>query len=361
MFVSNRKFSIKEHVDQCEFERFQCKLCSVSLNSRFLYDEHLKICPKAKVFCPLKKLGCRDEVRRNFFRSFNFLGNFQIQIERELLREHVVSSFVEHFQLISDAFSSSPARIEIEKANEENETLEQIRTEQKTLRALLLKREQELTKSRVDLQLYKGEICQLKKELELTKSLMSDDGTFLWKIENVQQLILNAKNSAQPTCLTSPVFYTSRYGYKLSMKIYLNGDKTCRNTHLSLYVTVMRGQYDSLLQWPFSYPITFCLYDRSPHQDHVVHTLTPDLTSESFQQPTMDANKSGGIPQFCPLCKVFSKEFGYVNENTMFVKAFVDFRIYPTKIWPNWTKLQSSGLPNHVESMKLRNFIENPK
>lgn len=47
-------------------------------------------------------------------------------------------------------------------------------------------------------------------------------------------------------------FYTSRYGYKMCLRIYLNGDGTGRGTHLSLFFVVMRGPHDALLRWPFN-------------------------------------------------------------------------------------------------------------
>lgn len=47
-------------------------------------------------------------------------------------------------------------------------------------------------------------------------------------------------------------FYSSKYGYKMCLRLYLNGDGTGRGTHLSLFFVVMRGKCDALLKWPFS-------------------------------------------------------------------------------------------------------------
>jgi hypothetical protein len=245
-----------------------------------------------------------------------------------------------------------------DKLDKQDQIIEQLRFEQKSLKTMLNKREQDLERACVNVQLLKGELCDLRKEFQLSKTYIHSDGTYLWRIDNIQELFFNAKNASQPTYINSPCFYTSKYGYKLSLKLYIDGDKTVRNTHLSLYVTVMSGEYDSLLKWPFSYPITFCLYDRSSKQDHIVHTLTPDVNSECFKQPRMDANKSGGIPEFCPLWKVFNKEYGYVSQQEMFIKAFVDFGIYPPTIWPQWTKLQTSGLPINIEHIKLKELAK---
>ncbi|KAJ8797567.1 hypothetical protein J1605_017299 [Eschrichtius robustus] len=49
-----------------------------------------------------------------------------------------------------------------------------------------------------------------------------------------------------------PAFYTSRYGYKMCLRAYLNGDGTGRGTHLSLFFVLMKGPHDALLRWPFN-------------------------------------------------------------------------------------------------------------
>jgi hypothetical protein len=287
------------------------------------------------------------------------------KISRGALADHVLSSSVEHLHCIVDALTqrslTNNEPTQTIPSNKQTQLIEQLQREQHILQNKLNKREQDLIRTRVDLQLYKSELCQLRKDLHVAQSSINHDGTYVWRITNVQQLLHNAKNSSQPVHILSAPFYTSTCGYKLALKLYINGDKTERDTHLSLYVTIMRGDYDCLLQWPFVYPITLCLYDRSLHRDHVVHTLTPDPSSECFEQPRMDANKSGGIPTFCPLCKVFDRNFGYVNDNTMFIKAFVDFNLYSTNVWPIWTKLQSAGLPTHAEQMTLNSYRTNHK
>lgn len=60
-------------------------------------------------------------------------------------------------------------------------------------------------------------------------------------------IIINKASPASP-----PAFYTSKYGYKMCLRIYLNGDGTGRGSHLSLFFVVMRGLSDALLKWPFN-------------------------------------------------------------------------------------------------------------
>lgn len=52
-----------------------------------------------------------------------------------------------------------------------------------------------------------------------------------------------------------PAFYTARYGYKVCLRVYLNGDGTGKGTHVSLFFVVMKGDYDALLPWPFRHKV----------------------------------------------------------------------------------------------------------
>ncbi|XP_013928039.1 PREDICTED: TNF receptor-associated factor 1 [Thamnophis sirtalis] len=83
----------------------------------------------------------------------------------------------------------------------------------------------------------------------------SYDGVFLWKITDVHQKCYEAI-CGKVHSFQSPAFYTSRYGYKLCMRIYLNGEGRGRGTHISLFIVLLKGDYDSLLPWPFTHKVT---------------------------------------------------------------------------------------------------------
>ncbi|KFV67329.1 TNF receptor-associated factor 2, partial [Dryobates pubescens] len=77
------------------------------------------------------------------------------------------------------------------------------------------------------------------------------DGVFIWKITEFARKRQEAITGRSPA-IFSPAFYTSKYGYKLCLRVYLNGDGTGRGTHLSLFFVVMKGPNDALLRWPFN-------------------------------------------------------------------------------------------------------------
>jgi len=111
--------------------------------------------------------------------------------------------------------------------------------------------------------------------------------------------------SERQTSVYSPPFYTSTCGYKVSVRLYLNGDGSARGSHISIFLVILRGQYDSLLQWPFSYRVSFCLCDQktmietngTTQPKHIIESFRPDTNSISFQRPCSSMNIASGIPK----------------------------------------------------------------
>ncbi|NWH46926.1 TRAF2 factor, partial [Fregata magnificens] len=161
----------------------------------------------------------------------------------------------------------------------------------------------------------------------LHKSLLfseqaSYDGVFLWKITDVGRKLQDSV-TGRTVSLYSPAFYTAKYGYKVCLRVYLNGDGTGKGTHMSLFFVVMRGDYDALLPWPFRHKVTFMLLDQN-NREHIIDAFRPDLTSASFQRPVNDMNVASGCPMFLPLAKLQSPKYAYVKEDTLFLKCIIE-------------------------------------
>ena len=148
----------------------------------------------------------------------------------------------------------------------------------------------------------------------------SYDGKLLWKITEFARK-RNEAVGGQQVSFFSPCFYTSRYGYKMCARIYLNGDGVGRGTHISVFFVVLRGQYDAILRWPFRQKVTFMLFDQDNVQ-HVIKAFRPDPNSPSFQRPRRETNIASGCPMFCSLTEL--NNHAYVRDDTMFLKIIVD-------------------------------------
>ena len=148
----------------------------------------------------------------------------------------------------------------------------------------------------------------------------SYDGALLCKIRDYARRKNDAITGRQ-TSFYSPYFYTSRHGYKMCARIYLNGDGMGKDTHISVFFVVMRGQFDALLRWPFRQKVTIMLLDQD-NVEHVIDAFRPDPISASFQRPRREMNIASGCPLFCALTEL--NKHAYVRDDTMFMKIIVD-------------------------------------
>ena len=143
------------------------------------------------------------------------------------------------------------------------------------------------------------------------------DGTMIWKIPQFSQRkadVVNGKYMSFP-------FYTGRYGYKMCLRLYIMGDGIGKGTHLSLLFVVMRGEFDNILQWPFTHKVTFKLINQSGGHD-IVDTFQPDPMSSSFRKPKSDMNIASGCPQFVSHTEL--ERGGFIVDDMIFIKCMID-------------------------------------
>ena len=151
--------------------------------------------------------------------------------------------------------------------------------------------------------------------------------TFIWKIERFSEVLRQAKAREKPSMDSSP-FYTDRtesYGYKLKVRVAPNGDGTNENTHLSVYIIVMKGEYDAMLTWPFKGKVTFTLIDQQEdlvERQNITHHFTTNNAPESFARPKSDDSNFGlGFSQFVSHQALYSRR--YIVDDTLFLQVDV--------------------------------------
>ena len=146
------------------------------------------------------------------------------------------------------------------------------------------------------------------------------DGTMVWKIPQFSQRMTDAQ-SGKYTSIFSLPFYTGRYGYKMCLRLYILGDGIGKGSYMSLFFVLMKGEFDNILQWPFTHKVTFKLINQGTGRD-VVDTFQPDPMSSSFKKPRSDMNIASGCPRFVSHSDLQSG--GYIVEDTVFIKCVVD-------------------------------------
>ena len=152
---------------------------------------------------------------------------------------------------------------------------------------------------------------------------LESPGTFLWKVDSFSENLRQA--TAHRHRLASTPFYTERYDYKLRLSIVPNGDGPGKNTHLSVFIIVMKGEYDAILSWPFKKEVTFTLIDQQDNpveRQNVIMKLTADTPLKSnYDRPIGVENKGRGFPAFISHEKLHSRR--YILDDTLFLQVEV--------------------------------------
>ncbi|KAM7441510.1 hypothetical protein ABFA07_009398 [Porites harrisoni] len=238
-------------------------------------DKHIEEdCPKTKMRCEFEAIGCTH------------------RCSREKLPKHYKNNMVEHVKSI---FS---------KISQEHERLE--------------KNERMLTEN-VD------RIKQLDKRVGDLEKIANSQ--LIWRIEDYTRKLKEAKAGNSDT-LFSPTFTTSKHGYRLCASVCLNGDGKGKGTHMSVFISVLRGAFDALLKWPFDYRVTFYLLDQDDdhtHRKHIKFTIKPNPCPENepfLGRPKLEKNASFGGAKFAKHEEIETRN--YLKDDTIFLKIAIE-------------------------------------
>ncbi|CAF1316208.1 unnamed protein product [Rotaria magnacalcarata] len=312
--------------------------------------------PNTKL-CPLAELGCtKDEKVKTTEKHFT---TEEHQKRLVILAQNIIENKTSNSNNDSNIDDTTADLYKThEKISKNIETLETLKDQLLHLSSTILqthnllkscqteiddtKQNNEMQKNEINSMLTNEQVLEseaniLKQQVEYRNQLAKShllDGSMIWRIENVLEKTYDAQSERQ-TSIYSPAFFTSESGYKLCVRLYLNGDGSARGTHVSIFLVILRGPYDAILQWPFSYRVSFCLYDQLTIMEsgelkqakHIIESFRPDTKSLSFQRPPLSMNIASGIPKFISL-----DEFNlpapmnrYVINDTIFIKVLIDF------------------------------------
>ena len=109
-------------------------------------------------------------------------------------------------------------------------------------------------------------------------------------------------------------FYSTTNGYKLQLEVDANGFASGKNTHLSVGVRLMKGEYmyDESLMWPLNSEITIQLLNWREDKGHV------EMIIDHYNLPIADRTKllDGQTPQSMTAYRVISHmELPYNADN----------------------------------------------
>uniref|UniRef100_A0A8C1CB19 TNF receptor-associated factor n=2 Tax=Cyprinus carpio TaxID=7962 RepID=A0A8C1CB19_CYPCA len=318
--------NIKAHDEICPKYPMICEGCAKKKIPREKYVDHIKFCSKFRTPCRYHVVGCDLSVSTVFISievsMYNIISvgaALELQLHSEKTKVADLGRRCQELEVKAGTFEDVVCVLnrEVERfATTMEASNRQHRLDQDKIEALSNKVRQ------LERQVGVKDLTVAEMEGRLREmSATTFDGVFIWRISDFTKKRQDAIAGRAPA-MFSPAFYTSKYGYKMCLRIYLNGDGTGRGTHLSLFFVVMRGTSDALLKWPFNQKVTLMLLDQS-NREHIIDAFRPDITSSSFQRPVSDMNIASGCPLFCPLSKLEGKN-SYIRDDTIFIKAIVD-------------------------------------
>ena len=167
---------------------------------------------------------------------------------------------------------------------------------------------------------------QVNEAVESKVKQMKKAKSFMWKIQNFSEQLRQAKEG--DTLKISDPFYTESCGYKMQLLLYPNGAGSAENTHISLYHSVIKGEYDALLSWPFKTAVKFSLIDQQSRifQQNVDFSFTHNVT----ERPRENSSSSLGMPLFVKHEKLKTRR--YLVDDTLFLRVVIG----PDSTQLNW-------------------------
>ena len=152
----------------------------------------------------------------------------------------------------------------------------------------------------------------------------------IWKIPSVKFVFDSAKvarPSSDPliepaTSFSSPIFRTHPHGYNFFIKLYPYGIGPATGKCASVLFALLPGDYDNLLQSPFTKTIHIGIRDQLDPMNTWMKTILPN-EDPAYEKPTMSTTTGVAtilINNFIPHSKLFSETEGFLIDGASFVE-----------------------------------------
>ena len=160
--------------------------------------------------------------------------------------------------------------------------------------------------------------------LKNAMGLLQLSNVFLWRIDGFSEILKKAKNEGKEKIYSDPLYTkteTDGFGYKLKVLICPNGIGDAKNIPLSVFIIIMKGEYDAILPWHFNKEVKFTLIDQQDkpgkRDDKTAELIGQNIPS--FTRPTTEENI--GIGFKCFISHEELKSQHYIVDDTLFLQV----------------------------------------
>ena len=231
-------------VNDCPNRPFTCRYCNHNDTYIKITDEHWPICKQYPLECPNK---CAENT-----------------IERQHLPKHLEETCP--LQVIKCEFSYAGCEVECQRQHMQTHLDENVKVHLNKVSCKLQSTTEQLQKQIVALMSALTQVA-----LDVQKPLTP---VFVTPPDMVMTDFEEHRKAAD--IWFSPPFYSHIGGYKMCLRVYANGCGNGKGTHVSVFVHLMRGEYDDQLKWPFRGDITIQLLNQRRDGGHRELTLPVD-------------------------------------------------------------------------------------
>ncbi|XP_074605798.1 TNF receptor-associated factor 6-like isoform X1 [Acropora palmata] len=334
--------SMENHLVDCPQYPLSCEKCGKeNIPRNEMQDHNEKECPRAELKCPFSVVGCQFEGTRpavdkhvkdkmfihltDLTKEFGALKIEQPGYQAAKSRSRRTRGGVEAQEQANEGLLPNNLATLCQQQQTE---IDLLRGQVNEMTALMGSLERRLNESHLRVETPLQELTMRFNRQE-TRAFEFEgrvcNGSYIWRIENYRQRRQDAINGIA-TAVHSPAFYTSLYGYKLCLRINLNGVDSGVGRYIALFVHMMQGDYDSILEWPFTGRITLTILDQSEgteFRQHISESLIAKPNLLAFQRPTAPRNYKGyGYVEFAPIEHIRDPQ--YIKNNTMLVRIQID-------------------------------------
>ena len=260
------------HWPECHSRPVPCpNKCGASPKLELL-DDHVKECPLQVIDCPFEYAGCRE------------------RLLRKDMPDHITQSLALHMSLqatshqrelkkLTSRISELEATVKLRELEVKNLLQGVVNQQCKTQVGEEIKQAQQQGLINYPTEMEKQE-NRSDTEKEILKHLKSIVHNFLAELVPFSFSMPDFEQKKRMnSSWYSASFYTHPRGYKMCLRVEANGWGDGKNSHVSVFLYMMRGEYDESLKWPFRGYITLQLLNQLAGGVH--HTLVVDVTDKS--------------------------------------------------------------------------------
>ena len=282
--------NLQKHIDnKCPRRQHSCPHCQEIGEYQDITRKHIKICPKIIIEC-------------------SNAPHCKIRFPRETKQTHLSTC---QYQVVACKYSEFGCeKMQFRKDLQEHENDDNTHLRIAMTTVLSLKKQSTLLNTQLHCSSIKDQL----------------GATSIFKMPSFKE-----KKENNDEFLSDP-FYTHPRGYKMVINIDANGNGDNKGTHVSVWVYLMRGEYDDQLEFPFKGTIKFELLNQLNDKNHYWGSFTHDGTQKSSKR-VIDRERSDeahGVPAFIPHrdLHVAYNAIQYLQDDCLVFRISVDVPSY---------------------------------